>query len=232
MGFQTNGAAQEYFSVPAEKVLKVPEAISLDHSAMIEPLAVAVHALSRYGDVRGKKVVVLGAGTIGNLVAQSAHALGASDVLVTDISEYKLEKARRCGIPLAINSTHENLGEVILKEFGPDKADVMLECVGIQDTISQAIENARKGSDIVVVGVFGKKPLVDLGLVQDRELTLTGTLMYQKRDYELAIHLMSQGRLNLNEMITQRFPFDSYLEAYRVIETLKGEYLKVMIEMK
>ncbi len=232
MGFQTNGAAQEYFSVPAEKVLKVPEAISLDHAAMIEPLAVAVHALSRYGDVRGKKVVVLGAGTIGNLVAQSAHALGASDVLITDISEYKLEKARQCGIPLVINSAHENLGEVILKEFGPDKADVMLECVGIQDTISQAIENARKGSVIVVVGVFGKKPLVDLGLVQDRELTLTGTLMYQKKDYELAIRLMSQGRLNLNEMITQRFPFDSYLEAYRAIEALKGEYLKVMIDME
>jgi L-iditol 2-dehydrogenase len=199
---------------------------------MIEPLAVAVHALSRYGDVRGKKAVVLGAGTIGNLVAQSARAIGASDVLVTDISEYKVEKARRCGIPLVINSVHENLGEVILKEFGPDKADVMFECVGIQDTISQAIENARKGSVIVVVGVFEKKPLVDLGLVQDRELTLTGTLMYQKRDYELAIRLMSQGRLNLNEMITQRFPFDSYLEAYRAIETLKGEYLKVMIEMK
>ncbi len=232
MGFQTNGAAQEYFSVPAEKVLKVPEAISLDHAAMIEPLAVAVHALSRYGDVRGKKVVVLGAGTIGNLVAQSAHALGASDVLITDISEYKLEKARQCGIPLVINTAHENLGEVILKEFGPDKADVMLECVGIQATISQAIENARKGSVIVVVGVFGKKPLVDLGLVQDRELTLTGTLMYQKKDYELAIRLMSQGKLNLNEMITQRFPFDSYLDAYLAIETLKGEYLKVMIDME
>ena len=232
MGFQTDGAAQEYFPVPAEKALRVPEKISLDHAAMIEPLSVAVHALSRYGDVRGKKVLVLGSGTIGNLVAQAAQALGASRIMITDISEYKLNKARHCGISLAVNTARESLDEVILREFGPDKADVILECVGTQDTITQAIENARKGSVIVVVGVFGKKPEVDLGLVQDRELTLTGTLMYQRKDYETAIRLMSQGLLNLGEMITQRFPFEAYPDAYRAIERSKGEYLKVMIEME
>src|SRR5512139_1791 len=152
MGFQTNGAAQEYFPVPASKVLKVPSSISLDQAAMIEPVAVAVHALSRYGDVSGKGVVVLGGGTIGNLVAQAAQALGASKVLITDISEYKLARARLCGILLAVNPSQVNLGEVILKEFGPDKADVILECVGVQETIAQAVENARKGSVIVVVG--------------------------------------------------------------------------------
>lgn len=73
---------------------------------------------------------------------------------------------------------------------------------------------------------------MDLGLVQDRELTLTGTLMYQRKDYETAIRLMSQGLLNLGEMITQRFPFEAYPDAYRAIERSKGEYLKVMIEME
>jgi len=73
---------------------------------------------------------------------------------------------------------------------------------------------------------------VNLGFVQDRELTLTGTLMYQKKDYELAIRLMSRGLLNLEEMITNRFPFDAYLEAYHAIEASKGETLKVMIEME
>ncbi len=191
MGFQTDGAAQQFFPVPARQVLKVPAHIPLDQAAMIEPLSVAVHALSRYGDVRTRKVVVLGAGTIGNLVAQSARALGAAKVLITDISEYKLEKARLCGIDLAINTSQTNLGEAILQEFGPDKADVIFECVGAQETISQAVQFARKGSTIVVVGVFGRKPEVDLGFVQDRELTLTGTLMYQKKDYELAIRLMA-----------------------------------------
>lgn len=232
MGFQANGAAQEYFSVPASKVLKVPVNISLDQAAMIEPLAVAIHALSRYGDVSGKSVIVLGAGTIGNLVAQAAQSLGASKVLITDISEFKLALARACGISLTINSNQVNLGDELMKTLGPDKADVILECVGFQDTISQAIEHARKGSVIVVVGVFGKKPCIDLGLVQDRELTITGTLMYQKKDYECAIQLISQGLLNLDTMITHRFQFSDYPQAYRVIEELEGDYLKVIIEMQ
>ena len=231
MGFQTDGAAQEYFPVVASKVLKVPESISLDQAAMIEPLAVAVHALGRYGDVKGKAVVVLGAGTIGNLVAQTAQALGAAKVIITDLSDYKIAKARACGIPLAINTREVSLTDVIANEIGPDKADLILECVGVQDTITQAIDNARKGSMIVVVGVFGKKPSVDLGLVQDRELTLIGTLMYQKKDYETAIELVSQGKINLDNMITQRFAFDNYLDAYQAIEDAKGEYLKVMIEL-
>jgi L-iditol 2-dehydrogenase len=231
MGFQTSGAAQEYFAVPASKVLKVPANISLDQAAMIEPISVAVHALARYGDVRGKNVIVLGAGTIGNLVAQAAQASGARKVLITDISDYKLDRARACGIRCTINTSQVNLGDVIVQELGPDKADVILECVGVQDTITHAIAAARKGSVIVVVGVFGQKPLVDLGLVQDRELTLTGTLMYQKQDYERAIQLVSQGLLRLEAMITHRFPFDQYLQAYHAIEQLNGECLKVMIDM-
>jgi L-iditol 2-dehydrogenase len=194
-------------------------------------VAVAVHAISRYGDIRGKKVVVLGAGTIGNLVAQVAQALGASRVLITDVSDYKVDKARACGIAAAVSTATADLGEAIRKEMGPDKADVILECVGVQDTISQAIEQARKGSVIVVVGVFGEKPSVDLGLVQDRELTVTGTLMYQRKDYELAICLLKDGLLQLDKMITHRFAFEDYLAAYQAIEALQGAYLKVMIEL-
>ena len=70
-----------------------------------------------------------------------------------------------------------------------------------------------------MVGVFGEKPLVDLGLVQDRELSLIGTLMYQKKDYLRAIELVSGGKLHLDQMVTQRFPFEEYLQAYQAIET-------------
>jgi L-iditol 2-dehydrogenase len=231
MGFQTDGAAQEYFPVAANVVLKLPEGLSIDHGALIEPVSVAVHALSRFGSVDGLNVLVLGAGTIGNLVAQVAKALGARNVLITDISTYKLEKAHQCGLEHAVNTQQEDLGQAILKAFGPDKADLILECVGVQDTITQAIENARKGSTIVVVGVFGKKPVVDLGLVQDRELNVVGTLMYQKKDYERAIELVANGKLCLDPMITHRFAFKDYLEAYKTIESSSGRYMKVMIEL-
>jgi L-iditol 2-dehydrogenase len=233
MGFQTGGAAQEFFAVDADKVLKVPDHVSLDQAAMVEPVSVAVHALSRAGeDLQGKRVLVLGAGTIGNLVAQVAKASGASAVMITDISDYKVEKAKACGIDYVVNSREEDLTQAILRDFGPDRADLILECVGVQDTITQAVENARKGTTVVVVGVFGQKPVVDLGLVQDRELSLVGTLMYQKQDYERAIELVAGGRLCLDQMITHRFPFKEYLEAYEMIEASGGQYMKVMIDLK
>jgi L-iditol 2-dehydrogenase len=231
MGFQTSGAAQEFFPVKAEMVLKLPETTSLDEAAMIEPVSVAVHALSRAGEISGKKVIVLGAGTIGNLVGQVARASGAAKVMITDVSEYKVEKARACGFEHVVNPQKEDLGQAILDTFGPDKADIILECVGVQDTITQAVTLARKGSTIVVVGVFGKKPIVDLGLVQDRELSLIGTLMYLKRDYERAIQLVAGGKLCLDQMVTHRFDFKNYLEAYEAIESSGGQYIKVMIDL-
>lgn len=231
MGFQTGGAAQEYFTLPAENVLILPDSISLDEGAFVEPISVGVHAVRRGGDVAGKKVLVLGAGTIGNLVAQVAKALGAEAVMITDVSDYKLEKAKACGIDYTVNTARDDLNQTILDTFGPDRADLILECVGVQDTVTQAVAVARKGTTIVIVGVFGDRPLVDLGLVQDRELSLVGTLMYQKPDYETAIELVEQGKMALKDLVTHRFAFDDYLAAYHAIENSGGKYMKVMIDL-
>ena len=231
MGFQTGGAAQEFFPIDTDHVLCLPEGFSLDQAAMIEPLAVAVHATNQVGNLYAKGVLVLGAGTIGNLVAQTARALGAAKVLITDINPYKLQKARACGLENVCNPHEENLGDRIVHIFGPDKMDIVFECVGAQETITQAIENARKGSDIVIVGVFGKNPESNLGFVQDRELRLIGTLMYQKKDYDTAIHLVAKRLIDLNPLVTHRFAFGDYPAAYRLIEGSRGEYMKVMIDL-
>jgi L-iditol 2-dehydrogenase len=231
MGFQTDGAGQDYFPIDANLVLKMPADSSLDHGALVEPISVAVHALRRGGDVTGKRVLVLGAGTIGNLVAQVAKASGASQVMITDVNAYKLVKARECGIDHAINTQEDDLEEAVLQNFGTDRADLILECVGAQATITQAVAVARKGTTIVIVGVFGEKPLVDIGLVQDRELSLVGTLMYQQTDYERAIELVGGGKLSLDALVTHRFAFNEYLDAYHTIEAANGEYMKVMIDL-
>ena len=231
MGFQTGGAAQEYFVLPRWNVFKLPDELSLDHAAMIEPVSVGVHAVRRAGDVTGKKVLVLGAGTIGNLVAQVAKALGAAAVMITDVSDYKLKKATACEIDFVINTAHEDLNAALLRDFGPNRADLILECVGAQATVTQAVECARKGTTIVVVGVFGEKPVINLGYVQDRELNLIGTAMYQKTDFEGAIELVTSGKIHLDELLTHRFAFEDYLQAYHTIERSNGEYMKVMIEV-
>ncbi|MBU0492331.1 MAG: alcohol dehydrogenase catalytic domain-containing protein [Chloroflexi bacterium] len=231
MGFQAPGAAQEFLPVAADQVLRVPGHVSLDQIAMVEPVAVAVHALARAGGVLpGQRVLVLGAGTIGNLVAQVAHAAGAA-VLITDVSEFKLDKARACGIDWAVNTSQEDLRPAIRRYLGPDRADLVLECVGAPETMAQAVAHARPGTTIVVVGVFGEPPTVDLARVQNCELGLVGTLMYQKPDYEQAIELVAGGKLCLEEMITHRFPFAEYRQAYSAIEAAWGRYLKVMIAL-
>jgi L-iditol 2-dehydrogenase len=231
MGFQAEGAAQEYVALDAANVLKIPDGVLLDHAAMVEPISVGVHAIARGGGVDGKKVLVLGAGPIGNLAAQVARASGAEAVMITDVSDYKLSKAKECGLEMAINPNKGDLSEAILNSFGPNQADLILECVGVQAAITQAVECARKGTSIIIVGVFGQKPVVDLCLVQDRELSLVGSLMYQKPDYEQAIKLVAGGKLVLTPLITDHFPFEQYLEAYQKIEATQGSIMKVVITL-
>ena len=96
---------------------------------------------------------------------------------------------------------------------------------------TQAIANARKGTDIIVVGVFGSKPTVDWAL-QDRELRLIGTLMYQESDYIKAIQLIEAGKIKLKPLITNHFAFRDYLKAYEFIEEKKDQVLKVIIDIQ
>ncbi len=229
MGFQTTGAASELFAVDASKVLALPPGMSLEQGAMIEPLAVGVHALARVGGAAGRKVLVLGAGPIGNLVAQAARGLGAAAVMITDVSDWRLELAGRCGIELRVNPAKADLAAAVSQHFGPDKADLILECVGAQKTVEQAVALARKGSDVVVVGVFGDRPVVDMGTVQDRELRLVGTLMYRQPDWVTAIALVEQGKVDLDPLVTDRFAFADYQKAYQYIDANRERAMKVMI---
>ncbi len=130
MGFQTTGVASHYFAVDAAKVTPLPQEMSFDEGAMIEPLAVAVHAVRRAGDVTGQKIAVLGAGPIGILVAQTAKGMGAESVMITDISDVRLAKAKECGVDFCVNTKTADFGESMIENFGPDKADVIYDCAG------------------------------------------------------------------------------------------------------
>ncbi len=231
IGCQADGAAREFIPVDQELVVKLPQDMSFDHGAMVEPVAVGVHAVRRLGDVSGMKILVLGAGPIGNLAAQVAKGLGAAAVMITDVSAFRLEKARDCGIDQVVNVAVELLESRIDSAFGIDRADAILECAGVQDTIEQAIGLARKGTDIIVVGVFAERPMVDLGLVQDKELRLIGTLMYKAEDYRTAIELIQSGSVRLDPLITKHFPFQEYADAYKYIEEYGDRSQKVLIDL-
>ncbi len=230
MGFQTTGMASEFFVTDAKKAVKLPDDMSWDHGAMIEPLAVAVHAVRRYGDVAGKNVIVLGGGPIGNLVGQTVKALGSNKVLLTEVSAYRLETAEKCGIK-TVDVSKNDLKQSILDYFGTDGADVIFECVGVSETINQAIDYARKGSDIVIVGVFADLASINLGFVQDHELRLIGTAMYREEDYIKAIDIVKQNFIQFDPLITDHIPFNDYVKAYKIIDEQKDKAMKVIIVM-
>lgn len=230
MGFQTDGCHREFFAVPADRVVPVPEDMSFEAAAMVEPSAVALHAVGRADMHEGAKVVVLGAGPIGILTMQAAKALGASEVMITDIVDFKLEVARRLGADHVVNVRREDVVGAIEEAFGEDRADLMFECVGAEETLETAVQGARKGSRIVVVGVIGGRPGVSIGLLQDRELEMVGSLMYMRHDFLKAVELISSGKLTPTELITSRYKFQDLPDAYREADERGERNLKVMVE--
>ena len=229
-GFQAPGCGQELWVTEAKKIIQLPDSFSYEQGAMVEPVAVATHAVTRAGDVHGRRVVVLGAGPIGNLVAQVASSCGA-EVLITDVSQFRLEVAEKCGLANVANASQESLQEAAQRIFGQQGFEIAFECVGVEATISAAIASIQKGGIIIVVGVFGDKPRLDLGLVQDRELSMRGTLMYKREDYQRAVELIHSGGVKTTPLISRHFPFEQYLEAYHFIEKQGDKTMKVFIDV-
>ena len=146
-GFQAPGCAQQLWVTAASKIVKLPDSFSFEQGALVEPVSVAVHAIARAGNLAGRRAVVLGAGPIGNLVAQAARASGA-EVLITDLSEHRLEIARRCGLRHTSNPNAEALSVASRRAFGDLGFDVAFECVGVEATLTAATENLAKGAQL------------------------------------------------------------------------------------
>ena len=229
-GFQAPGCAQELWVTAADKIVPLPDTFTFEQGALVEPVSVAVHAVARAGRLAGRRVAVLGAGPIGNLVAQAARCEGAR-VLITDLSDYRLDIARQCGLAATSNAKEETLAQASERVFGKDGFDVAFECVGVEATITAAIETIQKGGTLVVVGVFGDKPRINLGLVQDRELNIHGTLMYQIQDYKRAVELIAFGGIITEPLISRHFAMDDYLQAYRFIDQQGDKTMKVFIDI-
>ncbi|MCY2950637.1 MAG: alcohol dehydrogenase catalytic domain-containing protein [Planctomycetota bacterium] len=229
-GFQAPGCAQDLFPVPADRIILLPDDFTPEQGALVEPTAVAVHATSRAGNLARQNVVVLGAGPIGNLVGQVARASGAN-VLITDLSDFRLEVAARCGLTLTSNAAKEPLPDAVKRAFNGQGFSVALECVGAETTISAAVSNIAKGGTIVAVGVFAEKPRIDLGLVQDRELRILGTLMYKRQDYEQAVHLIASAQVITLPLESRHFPFAQYADAYQYIDQQADKCVKVFIDL-
>ena len=230
-GFQADGVAQDYFVVPEERIIPIPDSMSLDQGALVEPAAVGAHSTSRTTGIEGKNVVVSGAGTIGNLVAQFARARGASKVLITDISDYRLEIARKCGVDGVLNVAKTPFEEGVNTYFGKAGFQIGFEAAGVQQSLDVLMAHVEKGGDIVILGVYSENPTVNMYFLGEHELNLFGSMMYRKEDYEEAVRMIDSGKIATAPLISKHFSFESYLEAYQYIEKQGDRTMKVMIDL-
>lgn len=230
-GFQAPGVAQELFVVTEDRIVPIPETMSLEQGAMIEPASVGAHSTNRVSSLKGKNVVVTGAGTIGNLVAQFAQARGAAKVLITDISDYRLEIAKQCGISGTLNVKTTPFDEGVKAFFGNEGFQVGFEAAGVQSSLDVLIQYVEKGGSVVILGVYSQNPVVNMFYLGEHELNVFGSMMYRQEDYEAAVEMISTGKIITAPLLTNSFPFNQYNDAYKYIEAQGDRSMKVMIDM-
>jgi 2-desacetyl-2-hydroxyethyl bacteriochlorophyllide A dehydrogenase len=230
-GFQAPGVAQDLFVVPEERIVVFPDSMTLEQGAMIEPAAVGAHSTNRVPVLKGKNVVVAGAGTIGNLVAQFAKARGAAKVLITDISDYRLDIARQCGIDATLNVKTTSFEEGIKSFFGNEGLQIGFEAAGVQSSLDVLMQFVEKGGAVVILGVYSQNPVVNMFYLGEHELNVFGSMMYRQEDYEAAVEMISSGKIITKPLLTTSFPFNKYLDAYKYIEEQGEKSMKVMIEL-
>jgi 2-desacetyl-2-hydroxyethyl bacteriochlorophyllide A dehydrogenase len=229
LGCQTPGGLADSFTVAVDRVIALDPELDDDHAILIEPLATPIHAVRRaaqaVGDLRGRPVVVIGAGPIGLFVLLAARDAGAK-VVVADLLPSKRERAERLGAVGSFDPTAPDAVESALARLGGPAA-VVIDCVARESSVSQAIDLVDKGGAIMIVGVAAGAVPVRLDLIQDRELALIGNLMYVREDYTAAIDLLASGAVPIDEIITARFGFEQSAQAFTA--SADPENVKVVV---
>lgn len=193
-----DGALADVIVVPARWVYAAPEGMSAEVAAMAEPLSVGLWACRKADVGLGDRVLVMGAGPVGQLAAQVARACGAQ-VKISDVIESRLQVARDIGIPTA------ELGD-------GSQYDVLLECSGNQRAVDAGIEALAPAARVVLIGMGAPRVELDLGLLQGRELTIFGSFRYA-HTYQEALQLLGTGVIDVASLITHRYPIEQIKDA-------------------
>jgi len=215
-----DGAFCEYVAMPADFVYAVPDHVSDDAAALLEPLSVGVWAARRSRVAPEDSVLVTGAGPIGLASAMAARAYGASSVMVADLNPHRLDLARTIGFEVV------DVGETSLAEAGVD-ADVLLECSGNGRATWDAVLAVGRGGRVVLVGMGGDEASLPLPHIQEHELTFTGAFRYANT-WPTAIELVSSGRVDLDLLVTGHFGL-SEVEAALTAPSRDPEAVKVIV---
>lgn len=225
------GGGSEFFLVHEDHVIKMAQGVSPEDAAMIEPLAVAVHTVNKVPDIKGKSLLVIGAGTIGNLTAQVADLMGADHVIVLDIDQNRIDIAKKTDL-LAFNSSDPSgIPEIIHDITGKKQVNASFECVGGEIPLNTCIQHTRRGGYVIVPGVYSQDPRVRMIRVQDAELHMCGSLMYTWEDYHRAAAFTASKEIDLAALRTHTVSFDEWIRGYRLLQDKSSGALKVMVDL-
>lgn len=222
-----NGAMCKYIAVAEDFVYRLPDSVSDDCGAMIEPLAVAVHATRRGGVRLGERVLIIGAGAIGILVAALCHRSGAKTVLLTDRVSHRLAKAQELAPIQTVNTQEHDLRQAVLAAFGPDGPDQVFECVGLKETLNDAMSLVRMGGLVTVVGIFEQpQATINASLFVSREIRVQGSQSYCF-DFQTAIDIAPE--LKPERLITHSFPMSQLQSALETALDRTAESVKIVL---
>ncbi len=225
-----DGAFAEYLAWPADFLFKLPENVSLEEGAMIEPFSVGLHAARRAGIRGGDWVLVAGSGPIGLCAIQAAKANGATRIIVTDMVPSRLETARKLGATATINLAETDVEEAVADLTGGRGVDVVLECSGTSKAVISAVEVVKNGGMVQLVGNFMEEmPPIPIQRMVERELSVSGLFRYVNT-YPASVDMIAAGVIDLKSLITHRFALDEAPDAMMWVDENKDKVIKGVIE--
>ena len=224
-GWQQGGMAN-YFTVPANRLHAVPDELDDVTAALIEPMSTPVHAVRTAGDVAGKAIAVIGAGTIGLLLVAVLRARNARRIVVTDMFTYKRDRALTLGADAVVDAASANVEQQIRTALA-ESADVVFDCVAVEPTVRTSVRLASKGGTVVIVGVPSRDVMVPLPIIQDHQIRIQGSATYLARDYDESINLLRDGKIRTADIVTATRPLDAVAEAFHLSSS--GEEVKVLL---
>ncbi|MGI9952645.1 zinc-binding dehydrogenase [Moorellaceae bacterium AZ2] len=228
LGFDVDGVFAEYVVVAASMLHRVPEHVPMEAAALCEPLACAVHAVTKAHITWGDEVLVIGPGPIGQLVSQVAKAAGATVTIVGTLADKnRLEVAKGMGTDRVLAGDKPTLTEAILDLTGGHGPGVVLECSGASSGAALGLEVIRRRGTYVQVGLFGRPVELPYDTVLYKELTVRGTFCHNWHDWEKALALLSAGKIEYQSLITAYLPLCRWEEGFEMLRNRQG--LKVLL---
>lgn len=205
------GMFRQILSVNESQVFPIPDSMSMSEAATAEPLSVALHAIRQAGSLVGQKVLITGCGPIGALIVIAARYAGASEIVVTDVSDFPLGIARKAGASATINVA-DNPEQ--LTAYSADKGyfDVLFEASGNQSAFRSAVETIRPHGRVIQLGLGGEMSIV-MNTIVSKELQLVGSFRFGE-EFGYAIDLMSKKLIDISPVITTALPFQKAVEAF------------------